>query len=566
MAKRYKIHPAIGYARVGTSTQTFLGPEVPGTYAKPDDGKYRDADGRLKRQAARFWVFEYDDANPAAEPVPVFAGTAAAGNGGVPAARIEWTVHLANKKAVWFNFAGVVGEGPAGYPPGHPLRNPSITDPAERRKKLVIDPRPRTVVADGTAATAEVSKGTSGDPAAETWPPPFTGGKRIESLGTLKTDDRGRLTVAGGFGTSGTPGPLPPDGHLNYDNNDDWFDDVSDGPVTARIVFADGSTADATPAWVIVGPPDYAPPIENIVTTYDLLYDLGLREFGLDPSIFDPAAGKFRDTFQPSFTRHVFPILRRALEYRWVIKQAASHLNGAFDLDPLAAPPAPGEDPDNNPRAFVFQRLRDPDNIVGPPLRDMPRLHNDGIGGVEPETFRFTVTRFQFFVMRQWAAGRFSADWPGTPPPPPPAGAPVTAAGLDRAAMEAACGGSFFPGMEAGWILRDPRVYLKPFEFRFRHAAAEGDPTGLTAGDASKRMALPWQADFLKCGSNWWPAQRPNEVRTGSGSATKRWDRPLSPTNGHVKLVAAWSELGLVAPDPASPGAYREVERVLPET
>ncbi len=556
MAKRYKVHPAIGFARVGTSTQYFLAPEIPGTYAKPEDGKYRDAAKKLKRQAVRFWVFEYDDTDPTVAPKPVSVG-------GSGPARIEWTVHLMNKKAVWFKFAGLKGEGPAGYPTNHPLRNSSITNADERRRQLVIDPRRRTVTANGTAATVEVSKGTSDDPAAETWPPVLTGGKKIESLGTLAADAQGRLTVAGGFGTSGTPGPLPLDGFLNYDNNDNWFDDVSDGPVTAKVVFADGTSHEAVPAWVLVGPPDYAPPIENIVTVYDLLYDLGLREFGLDPEVYDPATHVFQPLFQPSFTRHVFPILRRALDYRWVIQQAASHLvGGAFDLLTLSAAATPGENPADNPRSLIFDRIRDPDNITGPAMRDMPRLHNDGTGGVDPETFRFTVTRFQFFVLSQWAAGRFLPDWTGSPPPPP---AEVTAAGLDRASLEAACGGSFYPGMEAGWILRDPRVYLTPFDFRFRHLPAEG-PTGLTPGDASKRMALPWQADFLKCGSNWWPAQRPNEVRTGAGAAMKKWHRPLNPSTGHVKLVDVWSQLGVVVADPTDPTRYIETERVLPES
>ena len=32
MAKRYAIHPAIGFARVGTSQAYFLAPEIPGAY------------------------------------------------------------------------------------------------------------------------------------------------------------------------------------------------------------------------------------------------------------------------------------------------------------------------------------------------------------------------------------------------------------------------------------------------------------------------------------------------------------------------------------------------------
>src|SRR5947208_10497331 len=111
MARVYKIHPAIGIARLGNSTEHFVGPEVPGVPARPDgDGKFRDANGRIKRQAARYRIYEYDDAQPAAEPKEVTVHSA-------DVQQIEWTVHLANKKAAWFEFAGPVGEGPQGYPP-----------------------------------------------------------------------------------------------------------------------------------------------------------------------------------------------------------------------------------------------------------------------------------------------------------------------------------------------------------------------------------------------------------------------------------------------------------------
>jgi hypothetical protein len=547
MAKHYKIHPAIGFARVGTSPEHFLGPEVPGTFARHPDGKYRDADKRLRRQAARFWLFEYDDAEPAAEPKPMFAG-----EGYV--ARIEWTVHLANRKAVWFMFAGLIGEGPAGYPPSHLLRNAHITDPTERRKKLIIDPGPRTLTDKNQ--TVEIAKGNSGG-FDETWPGPLAGGKEITSLGTLSTDNQGRLIVAGGFGTSGTTGSLPGDGDLNFDNNDHWFDDVSDGVVTATIVFADGTTRPVdAPSWVIVGPPDYAPPIENIVTAYDLLYDLGLRHFGYDSTVFDPATGQFNPGFTPSFTRDVYPILRRAFDYRWVIQQAAAHSPGVFDYSLLAMPPGPGEDPTDNPRFFIFDRVRDPNNPNGAGHRDMPRLHSDGTDGSPG----LTVTRTQYEILQKWAAGQFLPDWIGPPAP----GNEVTASGLDWAALAAACGGSFFPGMEACWNLRDPQVYQSPFEFRFRVATSETDPAGVAPGDVTKRSALPWQADFLKCGNNWWPAQRPNQVRPGpNATGIVQWTKGIST---HVDLVNNWSLLGVVVPasDSASTAKFHQAERELP--
>ncbi len=559
MTRRYKIHPSIGIARVGTSNEFFLAPEIPGTFARPADGRYRDGAKRLKRQAARFWVFEYDDERPDAPPRPVFAG-----EGGV--ARIEWTVHLANKKAAWFIFdpiRGVTGDVTEGtpYPPDWPLRNQDwipASQPEERRRRLVINPGRRTLT--GANQRVEIEKGNGGG-FPETWPGPLVGGAEITSLGTMVTDEKGRLMAAGGFGISGAaePDAVPDDGRLgSFVNNDKWFDDVSDGPVTARVVFADGTAAEVTPSWLIVGPPDYAPPIENIVTIYDVLYDVALREMGLDPSIFDPAARRFAPAFRPSFTKHVYPILKRAFEYRWVIRQAASHPSSFVDFAALGAGPQPGEDPQANIRSAIFDRIRDPDNINGPADRNMPRLHNDGTGGAEPETLRLTVTRTQFEMLRRWAAGQFVPDWQGVPSPADE----VTAEGLDVASLEAACGGGFFPGMEAGWILRNPAIYAEAF--RLRHAASEEDPSGVTPGDMTKRSALPWQADFLKCGNNWWPAQRPNQVRLAPDtSATGEWARGI---NGHVDLVNNWSLLGVVVPaqNPASPSRFHESEREMP--
>ncbi len=558
MAKLYKIHPAIGIARVGTSDEFYVGPEIPGNFARPADNKYRDQNKRLRRQAARFWVFEHDDAEPGRAPIPVVAG-----QDGL--ARIEWTVHLSNKKAVWFVFdelRGITGDESEGvpYPTGWPLRNQDwipADQPEERRRRLVIDPGPRQLT--DRNQRVEIQKGNGGG-FPETWPGRFFGGKEITSLGTMITDDRGRLVVAGGFGTSGAAeaDAVPADGRLpSFVNNDKWFDDISDGSVVARLVFDDGSTAEVVPAWLIVGPPDYAPPIENIVTMYDLLYDLALRELGLDAAVFDPQTKKFQAEYRPSFTREIFPILKRAFDYRWVIQQASSHPRAIIDFASLAAPPPAGEDPDDNPRVNIFSRIRNPDDLDGPSDRNMPRLHNDGTGGIQPETFKLSVTRTQFNMLSKWAAGQFQSDWNGVPTPP----ADVTATGLDQAMLEAACGGSFFPGIEAGWILRDKRIYSEPF--RFRHATAEGDPSGVMPGDLTKRSALPWQADFLKCGNNWWPAQRPNQVRLNENATSpSQWDRGI---NSHVALVEKWSLLGVVKPadNAASPAKFHESEREL---
>ena len=138
--KTVKIHPAIGITRVGNSPdQFFVGPEMPGVCDVPPGG-YKDAGEpgkgippRVKRQAARFRIFGYDSDGKAVGELTASEAT------------ITWTVHLANKKAEWFEFDGRDGEH---NKPTAPRRNNKIKDPKDR-KKLIIDPGPRTITGPG---------------------------------------------------------------------------------------------------------------------------------------------------------------------------------------------------------------------------------------------------------------------------------------------------------------------------------------------------------------------------------------------------------------------------------
>src|SRR3546814_5859974 len=82
------IHPAIGVARVGSSDEYFYGPEVTDPAPLPP-GSYRDADKKLKRQAARFRIY---GCNARGDIVRELTG--ADSN-----AEIEWSVELATQKA-----------------------------------------------------------------------------------------------------------------------------------------------------------------------------------------------------------------------------------------------------------------------------------------------------------------------------------------------------------------------------------------------------------------------------------------------------------------------------------
>ena len=121
---RAAIHPAIGVARVGNSPDGyFIGPEV--TDPLPEEpGFYRDPAGALKRQAARFRIYGYNAAGEVVRELTAGCGS------------IRWTVHVANKKAAWYQWQMAL-DVPEAATIQVPLRNADVK--GDDRKGLVID-------------------------------------------------------------------------------------------------------------------------------------------------------------------------------------------------------------------------------------------------------------------------------------------------------------------------------------------------------------------------------------------------------------------------------------------
>src|SRR5205823_5996423 len=86
---------------------------------------FKDAQGRIKRQAARFQIYVYDHESPEGRPLQLGDAIEGGGNAGT-LVDIQWRVYLANKKAAWYEFRGLRGEH--GYGASHPLRNADVTD------------------------------------------------------------------------------------------------------------------------------------------------------------------------------------------------------------------------------------------------------------------------------------------------------------------------------------------------------------------------------------------------------------------------------------------------------
>ena len=64
-------------------------------------------------------------------------------------------------------------------------------------------------------------------------------------------------------------------------------------------------------AWVVVAPPSYAPEIESFTTWYDQALNVAVRIF---PSRLIRACA--------SFTRDIYPILKRPVLIHWVVERA----------------------------------------------------------------------------------------------------------------------------------------------------------------------------------------------------------------------------------------------------
>lgn len=576
MPNTFKIHPAVGVARVGDSPEDFIGPEQPGVpanwnFATASFDKFKDAAGRIKRQGARFRVFMYDDTgNLVGEVLP--------GENNVVA--IEWTVHVANRKASFYRFEGPDGED--GDYTEHALRNANV--PEGERASLDIDPGPRTI--SGRSVGSIVLSNPNPRMNAD-----------IPDLGDIRTDDAGRLVFYGGHGHVSQLGPDIDD----YVNNDGWHDDVSDGPVSATVVFSDGSRVEANGAWVCVGPPDFAPPIGNVVTLYDLMWDVAVRTASIPvPPLassalaalkaqrddWDAARNRF-NTFRPSYTTDIAPLLERALNALYV--HNPTDVNGFHNtIGPQVWADLGSLDPLNNDlRTKLFKKMRNPDAVGPPDSNEMPRglgdqyfderdPEEDPEDRNNPKRF-FSLTRVQYAMLERWKDGQFI---PGDGPQPiPNAPAPVTPDGLDRAALENCVGGPFFPGIEVSWTARNPKIFAEPFRVVPNVTLAPRVTTG--PGFFTQQMAVPWQADFRECKKEaltntvngarafamWWAGQRPDDVYPEDDPEHQvSWARPPHFTAGDddparfKDMVERWSTLGFVARRD-SEGNWLETER-----
>ncbi len=614
-----KISPSVGVARLGNSTtQICLSPDSIGGLPFDADANgnkgnpvtsFRDAAGRIKRQGQLFKIFD---------------GTTELLPGVGTCTKLEWTVHLANKKGAWRQYSELEGNllyGPSNSYDAHEVewRNGGLlTEPAPLRRPYLIDPGPRTLDAPNSVArfdraSSEASDYPSRFPNYEHVGGAPTYGSPINTLGEIRTDAEGRLIVLGGYGHSGGNQELE-----NYGGQNTWHDDISDGPVFCTVHFTD-KNPETYRAWVIVGSPDFAPEIVNISNLSDTMFDVAVRHLGKFPDIY--TQGAFVPTFAPNFERDIAPILKRMENYQWVSNVQPMQLIGAQRFDYADK----SDSANAAKRQAIFSMFRGPNGV--PPANPNPdqqpqqKLFVEGISGQFPgmplnsgsnSVSNTNIVKFlalnetQYFFMQQWAAGIFD----NTPP--------ADNLGIDPAdqAQVGNCVGlPMCPGIEVTWSLQNPVIYdsaytLKHFKGVGGYDAEGLDPnrdeceagTGLEPGDLTKRMANPWQADFFQCTiqyinytdprvnkggsplapvpptyySYWWPPQSPWDVLVENSTMLDGNNEPhylpmgeqmnyQRGINSFNQMIEYWYALGFLRdlnPDQAEYPYFLETERL----
>jgi len=572
----FRVHPAIGIGRIGDSEDFYIAPVTaagtlepnglmgglpvkPGSEDTPitaDD--FRDKDGNVKRQAARFRLYAYP---------PGVSGTYPTGKGtlvtvgstvdGKKVADIVWTVHLANKKLNNYSTVSKGGQfrGIGAYedPTLLELRNPdykNATDKEDpiRLRQLFIDPGPRAIKASGgTAQVIAFDKATQATyansagvvTAVPTYPKSFPSDFNalyeplgpLDSLGDIRVDDKGGVIVAGGYGrtvaVSQDGGKNPEDPLDQATENGLWYDDAGDGPVDAVIVFSDGSTAQAQGGWYVTGDPGYAPQTRNVVSVWDDVYNTWVTELDLVPALF--ANRQFQASYKASFSADIQPMFHAAMLQRWNTDLPSIAIKNHDMIGAIA----PTDDPTSkipNLQTLIRNPQSTSDIQTGAPM--MPLSLGDA-----KESF-LTVSQTQYFLLNQWHAKLYTAD-------PGPALGPGER--LDKVTLENCLGGRYSPGIEVSFPIRDVHLYIQDWQAKdcgpFRINAKPLDYSKATdpnkpfltfgyipldkfpvePGDVSKFMSVPWHTDYNSCGTHvpdpnpqgnntlfWsWPANRP---------------------------------------------------------
>ncbi|KGO94647.1 CTQ-dependent lysine 6-oxidase LodA [Flavobacterium subsaxonicum] len=581
------LHPSVGIARLGNSTTAIcLSPtEIGGLPYDADSygnaqgtiSQFKDASGLIKRQGQPFKIYADSGEEITLDSPDV--------------ANIEWTVHLASKKAEWYQYSELQGNLLYGSANSYqnqdiPLRNPDVF--GAKRQTLFVDPGPRSIGGRQQSIGFDKDNTPAGYPAQ--YPSSQVQyGVPVTTLGNLLTDASGRLVVLGGYGNAGGNEPL-----TSYGGSSTWHDDISDGPVYCTVTFTDGSTI-SLKAWVVVGSPDFAPEIVNISNLSDTMFDVAVRNFDLLPEMCK--GGIYNPSYTANFQRDILPIINRISRYQWVanVQSMMAFASNIFDFsdpseDNLAnrqgyysyfrQPDAQPSDPSYLPQEQLFKM----DGDARFPMMPLNSGSNS-VSNINIMKF-MALNNTQLFLMQQWANGAFTNDKNYQPYP----------VSLDDTASVGNCVGlPMCPGIEVTWSMQNPAVYESAYVIKHYQDEAYYQQNGLTPtrdecegggcepGDLTKRMACPWQADFFECTiqtinfsdpavnkatidgvtaplpptyySYWWPPQSPWDVIVGEFTAEGQAKTNIPAgqqinyargINSFTQMVEFWYSLGFI--------------------
>lgn len=647
----FRVHPSINVARVGSSEEYYIAPETAAgelldTERYPaslgvfgglpikagtedeliEEADLRDDQDKPKRQAARFRIYAYDNEQstyPSEDKGrEVNIGDAINGK---TVKDIIWTVHLANKKTNNFEISSgpeLGEEGVDAYKDNKtpPIRNKhfgALLSSADRRKKLVIDAGPRTISAleqqnqkiefdANTTCTYADDKGQRHTQA--NYPVSFPKQHfddlldplgSIDTLGQLMVEPNGRLLVAGGYGKAsgiiidGNPPALD-----DAIDNNNWFDDTSDGPVNAVVIFEDGTTAEVVGGWVTTTDPSYAPQTRNVVSTWDDVYSAWVEDSSLGFKDDLYKNGAYQSDYEAAFDQDILPVFHGAFLQAWNTNLPKK----AHDGHKMVANIKPSDDPKAKiPNLKAL--LRNPNNSEEDTVQTkMPLALGDA-----KRSF-LSLSKTQYFLMTQWYDGKSKAE-----------GSKLgDGERLDKAVLENCLGGRYSPGIDFTFIVRDINLYKQAWQgktgpFRINEQSLDyskanaSEPflstgytplrsTAVEPGDICKFMALPWHTDYNSCAVHepdpkvknantlyWsWPAQRPVQVfpkhTCTYDSETGKWNRgdkqvfSVRGTDGHgsstdypqregryqcyFDFLENWEKVGFIIQGTQIPDAY----------
>lgn len=516
---QFRIYPSIGIARQGNGPaekdQVVFSPEVPWKNLFYTHLNLHTSEGALKKQAQRFYIYKCDNQGNPTEKINPADYT------------IEWFVEVANKKPFWYDFNNSMdlsvdlknnknlskkfyedriapGISASSRNPNIPSEGMSDNGLQNSREELVNGPNFASVslanekmALEGLFPFPRAGQGSS-NIATKLKTTPQT-----VKLGTIEYDKddtdaktNGSLIFYGGDGVSASLNPS--DLNTDFADNSNWYDDICDGRVTAKLtpigggetIVVDGPEA---AAWIASAPPDYAPQINPISSLYDLIT-------GADPAELE--------TNEASRLSMVLPLFFKFYQMQWVnlgdflapsFKEAIDQLTHHNDFKYLYTIDSEHPEKGNKIRKALFDPFRNPryDYINEPiiPSKDvtdfdalgvgttdlkLPYYVGDGINYPGSPAQWFAIPPMLYDQLEQWSLGNFTTPaemihfMDNSKQKNPmialgkyyqkdfvdashdPTKAPLL---MTRAVLETLYGGGFHPGVELTWPMRHEQLY-----------------------------------------------------------------------------------------------------------